>query len=493
MHNYYKILAFLLVLFWVLLISNCSGGGGGAGDDSGNGDQEQEAGCDDSLITPDIPFEYSFSDTYLLLHTPGGDLKTSAAPWGTHVPAYTGHPQGDTKANLNGLYATTGSELTELSSSSPNGLCDSFEDICGLPLNYVSQRIPLYIVTTETLEIFEVRVTRLDEFPPNDLDGDLQWSVSGRACNYIYNFDHVGNLHENLRQAIVNAGYEDPAVQTQAGDNLITGEPVVLNKGDAIGTPQIRAAIDSNYPDYYIGAGLMSPWAQIEFTIENPHLTGDYAQGMYRFFSSDLQDKFRSIIYYEATNPDSIRYRSYPDSEDWLTHAELVLNAGEPYKWDDYSTLYTNLWGWWEGDHTPCTYYQEPRCDESLSLFPIHKESPYYDNALYHSADVDYLIYREKGKAHQIGSLYGFGEVLAANPAISDANTQGTMTIKWRDRDVIYYQALAYHLDVENKYLKIRWGVESTNLANVLVPDILDKGVVCDNETTVCFTHNNYE
>ncbi len=160
----------------------------------------------------------------------------------------------------------------------------------------------------------------------------------------------------------------------------------------------------------------------------------------------------------------------------------------------DFSSIYSRLGRWWENDPTGCVP-GTALCDESFSIFPIVKTSPFYDSALYDSADVSHLVHHRQvdiDLGPGFKKHYEWGEVI--EPA-TPADVSGSMTIKWRIDHVPIspsYQAISYRVFPGDRLLKIRWGTKVSDRSSVTAPPIPTATDLCDGVTLTCHTDTSW-
>jgi hypothetical protein len=335
---------------------------------------------------------------------------------------------------------------------------------------------------------FEVRIVRAEGVTTagDTYVSNLQWRIEASLCSYHFGIGHVAEISEDLRNRMVAAGYTDPWTVTGITDNLITGDPIILSKGESLGVPHVVAQEVSGHPGYYRGGGAFSqtPWAQIEFFGYRAYL-----EPFYSWLPASTQNGLRDILYAEASNPDSFRYDSGSGIVDWLWKAEMDLWTADFADNDDFSSIFSRLGSWWENPAgcTPGTAL----CDEVFAIFPIIKTSPFYDAALYDSTDVSYLVHHWQADAVRgpgFKKHWEWGEVI--EPA-APGGVSGSMTIKWRRdhfTDVTSYQAISYQVFPGDRILKIGWSSRSSDRSSVTAPPIPTDSDVCDGVTITCHT-----
>lgn len=445
-------------------------------------------------LAPDIslPFDYFEEDGLLWIKT-GSDgtkkMRLSLGPFGAHAPAYTGHYVGNSKQDLQAHYAADRSELTVLTDSNANGICDSAIETCGLPEAELLDRAPIYRVPDKITNATITSVKLGNIYSPGGMyyGGLNHWTVQMEACEYTFTYTHLRKIAPTLRAKLMAAGAPDPDTYSTVGGDLASGRAITVSEGDQLAYPQIAATVVSGHPGYYVGGGGTPkvPWAQMEFSHRAGSTTGSY----YKLLSSAERNLLKGYLEDEVSDPDSFRYSSYyQDSKyTWLLAAEAVLETADGTYNGDYSSLFSSLGGWVE-DSSGCTTNQ-PLCNEALSIFPISKTSGLYNPALYTSSDVSYLLYY-KDRSAVYGLNDRWGEILdpaAVNPI------SGVLTIGWHGgmglvptAAVTKYQKAKYSLS--GSVLKVSWGTESDTLNGASTP--ADIGTAsCNGTTLTCHNH----
>lgn len=449
--------------------------------------------CDCSHVNADLPFHYSLTSDRLLLLTDGGPLHGVVSPWGAHTEPFTGHFNGNHKADWGALYAASFDEMTELTPSNQNGICEQGET-CGVLRSKVASRQLKYIAPDNRFMITGVFYSK-GKNRPNEFQGEMGYQVEGWLCHYRYTMPYMRGLSQVLREKMIAAGYEDPHSKTEDGfgnpqsnsfnpDNLIKGAPIILDKGDEIGLLEIRAEAVPGYPDYYRGWGGTGhvPYSALEFTMSNLALMKGYDTGLYPLLPKRTQDALLDVFYAEVKKGrNSIKFGPHMHNE-WLWKAEMVLNASEPERYQDYSSIFTWTGGWLETPNTAnCKGWVDTWCDESFTIFKIHKNTPFYEPRFYDSQNVNYLVhYRKAAEGVMVGEVLSPSE---PNPI------QGVLVIKWRSVSN-QYQKIAYRVEPENKQIKIRLSTRSFRTTNEIEdPAIPVSSEPCDSENVVCLNH----
>lgn len=435
--------------------------------------------CDESQITFDFPFSYTVASDHLDL---AGGIKLSLGPWGAHVMPFTGHPNGNGKADMQGLYTWTLAEQTELTPSNGNGICEASET-CGIPEAQLLAKAPEYISPSNGMIVTSVKLYNTHA-PGSYYSTQQQWEVQTQFCTYAITFGHVRKISADLRGKMISAGLTDPwSVTSDSTDNLITGGSITLNKGNTVAFPQIVADPVAGHAGYFSGkwSNTATPWVQMEFGTRR----NEQSQPIYRWFSQTLQNSLRSIFIADVSNVASLRYGGYATTATWLWKAEADLWTREQSFMDEYGDLFTNLGGWPETSDTGSCTTGEAKCDMLLSIFPILKTSPLYDVTNYASANSNYLFLER----YRATSTNNWAEVI--QPSSVDPQS-GTLKLRWRDYisgASVNYQAIKYRVDSGSKLLKVRWGAKSVAADQVIPPSDVSAGDTCDGTTLTCHNH----
>jgi hypothetical protein len=436
-------------------------------------------------ISHDLPFaDYAVAADHVAVRTPGGDIYVSMGTWGAHSPPHTGHLDGDTKANWIGYYAIRDDQMTELAGDG-DGVCAAGET-CGVSVGELIARSVNLTAPADDFIIHEVLLARLH--PPGLYFGGLEhWELRGSLGAYTFDFGHLRRIGADLRNAMIAAGYVDPWTVHSPSENLIAGPPVTLSEDQTIALPQIVATPVPGHPGFFMGGGSSdrSPWQQIEFFTSNEATSR--AESFYTWLPGTLRDGIAAALENEAFDPLSFRYvQPFLAGLEFQTLAEMALSNQDYADRDDYSSIHTSLGGWWEGlGSCPAT---APECDEIFSIFPIRKDTAFYEPGLYHSPEVSYLAIHAVHDPAVDRNLYG--EVIG--PFEPDPTT-GSMVLRWRNRQglLVGYQAVSYRLDAAGAALRIRWGeiLPSEALASAALPPVPDNTDACDEATLTCHNH----
>jgi hypothetical protein len=436
-------------------------------------------------VIHDLPLaDYVVGSEHVILPTAGGDIFVSLGPWGAHNGPHTGHIEGNAKADWIGLYAHSLDQMVELAGNG-NGDCEAGET-CGLAEADILAGIVDYVAPAGPFNVTDVRLERLD--PAGVYFGtDEHWRVRGHVAYYSYDFVHLREISSDLRDAMLVAGYDDPWAEDLPTDNLITGAPVVLGAGDTIARPQTVAEAVPGHPGFYRGKfGVPeSPSQQMEFFTSNRN--SGFQESFYTWLAPDLEDALAAALETEGLNPLSFRYHQ-PFLTERRWRAEMALSNRDRMSLDDYASVFSALGGWWENTAAACDG-MVAICDQLFSIFPIRKDTAFYDAALYETAAVSYLAihaYSDDNPPTQ------YGEVV--DPAEPDPIAD-SLIVKWRDfgGTVTGYQGVAYRLDVPGRTLRIAWGAIAATEGAVVSPAIPENTDLCDGASVTCHNHDRPE
>lgn len=429
-------------------------------------------------VAIDFPFrDYDLAPDHLAIHTDGGDVYMALGPWGAHVGPHTGHLEGNAKADWAAQYAWDWAHQTELAGNG-DGVCQAGET-CGIAAAELLDRNVHYAAPDD-----DFRITRvlLESLEPAGVyfGGNQHWRVSGRVGDLQFDFVHLRRISPDLRNAMIATGYVDPWSVASPSGNLITGDAVVLAEDDTIAQPQIAAVELTDHPGYYTGKWTTpeTPWQQLEmFTSDR---TSGRTESFYTWLPPGMQARLQDMLNAAAAPPAVWRY-DQAFLSDWLWKAEMKLSNQESIDRDDYSSIHSVLGGWWEQPGGACRL--TPLCDQLFSIWPISKDTPFYDASLYQSASVNYLAgWRKHGQPDR------FGEVVS--PAEPDP-VAGTMTIRWRNfgGGFVGFQGIAYRLDPAARTLRIAWGPLAATAAGAVPPAVPANTDACDGESLTCHDH----
>jgi hypothetical protein len=168
-----------------------------------------------------------------------------------------------------------------------------------------------------------------------------------------------------------------------------------------------------------------TPWQELEFFTRDDDALRE--ESFYMWLPPALEAQLMAVLEADGLNPSSFRYKGpFASGTAWVSKAEIALSNQKWMGFVDYWSLFSALGGWWETMGGPCDGVSR-RCDELFSIFPIRKDTVFYNPALYHSAGVSYLaIHRFRGESPPTQ----FGEVIT--PSRPDT-VAGTLVFKWRN------------------------------------------------------------
>ncbi len=336
---------------------------------------------------------------------------------------------------------------------------------------------------------------RLDGLAPASVgyyQSSEQWRVEGQVGQYFYTFQHLRRISAGLRDAMLAAGYVDPWTIHAASDDLITGSPIALGRSQTLGQPQIQAIPVPGHPRYFVrnigGSVAEPPHQQMEFSVMNGAELRD--ESYYEWLPGDLRDRLAALLENEGLNPDSFRYRPYASRLLPLWRAEMALSNQKWSDSGDYSSLFGALGSWTENPGDGCS--SSVLCDGAFSIFPISKDTVFYDPALYEMPSVNYLVTRSQADGSVDGfRLTHYGEVIA--PATPDP-VAGSMIFAWTDAAGVAagYQSASYRLDSAASRLRIAWGPAAATAdgAAATIPPVPTNGDACDGELLTCHSHS---
>lgn len=315
-------------------------------------------------------------------------------------------------------------------------------------------------------------------------DSVPHWEIE-MALNsqYSLRIGHLGGIAPTLRDKILAATGIDTDSYTGPPGDLCSDADINLDAGDALAFPQVFARELPQQPGYYRGGGsLISPWAQMEFTIADHLEDGEVC--VYDLIAPKQKAAIQSAMTADMGNPDSQRYLAYAGSR-WIWSAEGLLCPVYSLQPVDFSNIHTRVGGWTERPAAGTTV------SEQFAIVKIENTASIYDANRYDSPTVDHLALRAVGPG-----LPGFSWMIpdgaVATPFIAVDEVieerSDTLLIKWRDIgwSAPAYQRATFLLDSHG--LTIKWG-EFSATAGGARPPSPGSDDACNDSDVVCYDH----
>ncbi len=442
-------------------------------------------------------------DRRLEVPTSGAPIHVALGGYGAHFSPVGNHVFGDRKANFSGFLPADDSELDELVGDGigdDDGVCSPAELEAGgcaywaaTDGSLVRQRIPSYIAPQDGV----VYGMRLKSGSPSPyFDGVPHWEVALALDSGIkMELGHVGRITDGVAAAVLaETGCDPRNWQNCAGvgdgtDLLLGYSPIPVSAGEPVAQPQAFADEVPGFAGYRFGGGGYPeyPWAQMEFNVSvivEGRLINACVFGM---MDGDSREAYEVVMEADMTDPDSQRYRPRFERPSWTWRAEAALCNAQWQGDTDFSSLFTNLGGWYEqSDGGTAT-------DELVSFAPIATDTGLYNPASYEPG-TETLILRQRAFYEPFSWEMPDHSVIETWEPAGELlqRTESSLLILWRDMgwtggDV--YQAAAYRLDEEG--LTIEWGpfAESSEAALALAPT-LGATEPCDESTVLCYNHD---
>jgi len=453
---------------------------------------EEVQECANKVVTFDLPFVYDTSGEHMRLMSNSGWVSTSMYPWGAHVNPYTGHKEGNAKSDWASWVVLDFQDMQVLDPDDENQVCDNQYETCGLPLEQLLSANPPYIAPATG---FRVKSLILEDTNINmsEATGGTKWRIEANICNYHYTLLHVGSVSSILRLRMLDAGYKDPDTVTDddIGMNLIDPQnPIAFTQGEAVAYPEMAANQVPGHPGFYkssLSGDFLFPNAHIEFVTRDYSLPNQ-AIGFPMFLMMENQAVVDNLMQYLAAPFPSFKFSD--PAKEWLWRAEAVPWTTESASVEDYSSIYSSLGGWFELATNPPCQMSMPDCsDQQFSIFPVHKDSDYFNPTLYNVSDINYLLYyRHWGDSAFIIDNGAFGQLL--EPTIPDPLSD-VLTVRWGDpsSNNPLYQKIAYRVSPEENLMRVKFSPLSESrrsIRDVTVPDGME---ICDGGNIVCFNH----
>ena len=442
----------------------------------------------------DLPFDYTVGASALEIPTPGGTVYASFGSWGAHFGPMTGHPNGDAKGNGIGFLTQDESDMTELVGNG-NGtyeLGETWGYWGGLTGDLVRNKTPVYkAVWDGTVVALQYNGAPsgfyFDDPPHWELFIDFENTLELRL-------GHLGSIADPLRlQILALTGIDTSTYVGAPGDEILGGIEIPVSTGDELCYPQMIADPVPGFPGYFKDKSptLGPPWAQMEWSMLGPVGMDRADVCHYDLMGPAAGAALQGMIDVEVVDPLSQRYR-FIWNEKWLWGAEgraCMAYTNEP---QDFSSLYTQLGGWFEIDGPATT------TDELVSFVPMATETAAFEPALYDPANVGWLLVRQRAFPTSLTWLMPDGSnLMVAYPRAEVLDLQGDqLLLKWRDLgykpgggpETPVYQRAAYVLDGNG--LKVKWGVLANTPAGALLPVLLPTDP-CNDVDVICYDHTH--
>lgn len=396
----------------------------------------------------DLDLEGNATEAYV--RTISGEraiLTYTPAP--SHAFTHSGSPVLENKANF-GAYPLIPLAMLEEISGDGDGVCEPLESCHDTEAQAVANRIPLR--THVRMRVAEVSLNAIEDVtPPSSLHvgSPYHWGVRFEVGDYTIQWGHIGWIAGALRQRILDAGGPDP--DTYSGPTqtniLPEGVEIILEPGELFAYPQAaRLCFQQLSPGACVG------FHQIEFFMyrrAEPAFPGDAWHrevSPYLFLTdSERHDLVSAMHHHMRTETGIYRNRA---SDRWLYSAEAALETVDPDVYEDALTLLGRFGEWYDNQeiHGRCTA-PAPSCDDALVFWPMVRDTPVFDPALYHRPGITTLAAASERRAGSDSAFY-LGEVI---DPLEPAPTAGSVTVKWRMNGIAtlaapLYQAYRYAL-----------------------------------------------
>lgn len=442
-------------------------------------------------------------DRRLEVPTAGDPIHVALGGYGAHFSPVGNHVFGDRKANFSGFLPADDSEMDELIGDgigNDDGICSSADLAAGGCAYWaavdgflVRQRIPWYRAPQAGV----ISGMKLKSDAPSDrFDAVPHWEVAMALDSGVkMELGHVGRIAEDVALAVQAATGCDPrswesCAGVGAGTDLLLGvSPIPVSAGDPVAQPQAFADEVPGYAGYRVGGGGYPeyPWAQMEFNV-SAVVEGRLINAcVFGLMDSNRRDPYGVVMEADMADLDSQRYRPRFELLQWAWRAEAALCNAQWQGDTDFSSLFTNLGGWYERTDASTV------SDELVSFVPIAMETGEYDPSSYEPG-TDTLILRQRAEYQPFSWTMPDTSVIETREPAGELlqRTPSSLLILWRDigwagGDV--YQAAAYRLDQEG--LTIKWGpFATTSAAALAVAPTLDPSEPCTETSVLCYNHN---
>lgn len=479
-----------------------------------------------------LPFtDYAISNDRVKVQNPAHpDARPVTLLIGPESPRVWPHgnePFGAHKANHAYIFVDSPDEFTSLD----GGDCSISTHACGLPAEELDSRLAPYSAPSDAFHVTSVRFmlkSDVEYYTPTGYptdNGKDHWLVEGWGCSELgqtyYSFGHIWRIADDLAEAMIAAGYEDPRdyvgepLTSSPSPEYITGEPVIIGRQHSMAWPHTLAKPVFGHPGYFHGDGFLSatPYSQVEYVL---------GIGGYWPLSAEEREQLQSVLieqaidenqgsatplapHYQLENAEQLRWR-------WASE----LNIDVPgLRLPHGHSLMARQGSWWEAGPANCEKGKAIGCNQIwvfAERFNSKANDPAYFPDLYYSPDSAYLISQYRYDRDNVESdipdlrmaeRWWHGEVLW--PGLLDPQ-QGQMVMVWRARgdalglapgDVIGYQALSYNVSWNEEDAdggSARFGVSpifaSEAEAHSALPAIPSEQAQCDGQKVLCMNSN---
>ncbi len=442
-------------------------------------------------------------DSRLEVPTAGDPIHVALGGYGGHFSPVGNHVFGDRKANFSGFLPADDSELDELMGDgigNDDGICSTAELEAGGCAYWaaadgflVRQRIPWYVAPQDGV----ISGMKLKSGAPSDyFDAVPHWEVAMALDSGVkMELGHVGRIADDVALAVHAATGCDPrswesCTGVDAGTDLLLGvSPIPVSAGDSVAQPQTFADEVPGYAGYRVGGGGYPeyPWAQMEFNV-SAVVEGRLINACVFGLMDDIRrDPYGVVMEADMADPDSQRFRPRFEQLQWAWRAEAALCNAQWQGDTDFSSLFTNLGGWYERTDAGTV------SDELVAFAPIATETGQYDPSSYEPG-TDTLILRQRADYQPFSWTMPDTSVIETSEPAGELlqRTSSSLLILWRDIGWAgggVYQAAAYRLDQDG--LTIKWGpFATTSAAALAAAPTLGPAEPCAETTVLCYDHN---
>jgi len=443
----------------------------------------------------DITFERDAQNRAIEAYVPtlSGRAILAFTPMPSHALPHTGSPALENKPNFQAYPDIPDDQLQE-TGGDMDGVCEPGEPCTITVQQALDHRVPMRAPVR--MRVTSVKLSRVLAEPLDFYVGtDKDWEIRLDVGDYALQMGHTGWIGPDLRRRLMDAG--GPDTDTYAGpvqtELVPEGVQLVVEPGDVLAYPQIaNGGFRSEWPGRNVG------FHQIEFFLglKRPALfPGDvYPRDWspYLFYAESVRQDLLSVMQHHMRNGTSI-YAGWPTNK-WVWAAEAALEPMSDAEAEDPNTIFGRFGEWYENDESRgvCTH-AAPDCDDAFFIWRMVRDSPVFDDALYHRPGETTLVILSEKRPIPEDTTFYMGEVidpLDVNPV------SGNLLIKWRNKDIApvdppLFQAFRYALvNLELRMSKGTRVPSETEAATQLgaLPD--PATTACNNTTVVCLTRN---
>ncbi|RMH36574.1 MAG: hypothetical protein D6689_22270 [Deltaproteobacteria bacterium] len=479
-------------------LAACAGGGGAA----------EPGGADGGPAgrTVSLPFAHRVDDRgHLLVEAGPHSYVAEIGPWGTVVPPFTGHAEGDWKSNGFVHIVPDGAavELVGVGGGNGDGVCDPGE-VCGVDAPTALANGVWYTVEDEgvTLRRVELDLRPRDGFVPGETG---LYSVAVEVGGLVLHFGHGAELSPYIEQLLEEHVPDQWADLREHGGAVDLVDPIDLARGERV----VRAQVSYMSEVEQSGRTLYHAVSVIEWMLFPDDLDFDYQSPnpwpcMFQFVSAADRDALQTALTRSILDPiPSGRFSpvTYPQVTPFLATA-AQLCATDAYvpggRFDRLRLAGSNTW-----IDNPTTPFRA----DVFSVYDIRRGEVFDALASDIDPSAELMLFRELALRAERGAGVALseggvvtgvrsvgGEVLGLDVASdTPASSSFVVRIRWAYGDgadalLGRYWPVRYRLLADR--VAVHWGAAAPDRASAVVPPEIGDDPRCDGAPVVCYDHD---